>query len=573
MTSERLIPTPSAPSVCTFTVLSDEVPVSGEHQVLSVVVVKEVNRLPTATLIIRDGSGASQTFDVSDKDLFVPGKKIEVKAGYQGTDDTIFKGIVVSHSVKVRNQSSMLTIVCKDEAFKMTVGRKSRYFRDQKDSDVLEDIIQQNGLRSDVEATTQQQREIVQFDCSDWDFVLTRADMLGKICLVENGEIKITMPDFAQSAGQTLQFGATLLEFDAEMDVRTQFKSVKSIGWGVADQGLLESEESSSRVREAGNISAADLAGIHGIDPLLQYHTGNLSEPELQTWAKARLQKSRMAKIRGRAKFQGLASLLPGQLVKLQGVGERFEGVVFVSAVRHEISNGNWLTDAQFGLAPEWFPERFEVQSPLASGIIPAVSGLQIGIVTQLENDPDGEHRVMVRMPVIDANDEGAWARVATLDAGDNRGSFFRPEIGDEVILGFLNNDPRHPIILGGVNSSAKPAPIEAKDDNHEKGFVTRSGIKLMFDDDKKNVLIETPDGNKIFLSGADQAIFMEDQNGNKITMDSSGITLESAKDLILKATGNVDIKGANIKSSAQASGEFSASGTTTIKGGTVMIN
>jgi uncharacterized protein involved in type VI secretion and phage assembly len=179
----------------------------------------------------------------------------------------------------------------------------------------------------------------------------------------------------------------------------------------------------------------------------------------------------------------------------------------------------------------------------------------------------------MLRLPVIDPSDEGTWARVATLDAGDNRGSFFLPEIGDEVVVGFLNNDPRHPIVLGACNSSAKPAPLTAADDNHQKGFVTRSGIKWIFDDDKKNVLLETPDGNKIFVSGEDKAITIEDQNGHKIMLDSSGITLESAKDIILKATGSLKAEAATVEIKANGTAEFSASGTTTVKGGLVQIN
>jgi Rhs element Vgr protein len=573
MTNERLIPTPASPSVCTFTVLSDGTAVSGVHQILSIVVQKEANRLPTATLIVRDGNVATQSFDASNSDLFVPGKKIEIKAGYQATEDTIFEGVVVSHSLKVRRQASVLTVVCKDESFKMTVGRKSRYFREQTDSDVLESIIGENGLQSDVESTTQTQKEVVQFDCSDWDFVLMRADLLGKICLTEKGKLTIKSPDFAQPEVLTLQYGATLLEFDAELDVRTQFKSVKSVSWGIADQTLLEAEVSSSSVPEVGNLSADTLAGVHGFDPLVQIHTANLPEAELEIWAKARLQHARLAKVRGRAKFQGFAALQPGDMVKLQGVGDRFEGKIWVSAVRHEIADGNWLTDAQLGLDPAWFSERFDVAQPAASALMPPVSGLQIGVVTQLENDPEGEHRIMVRMPTVSPDDEGSWARVATLDAGENRGSFFRPEIGDEVVVGFLQNDPRHPVVLGGCHSSAKPAPLEAKDDNHEKGFVTRSGIKWLFDDDKKNVLLETPDGNKVLVSGEDKAIQIEDQNGNKVVLDADGITLESAKDIVLKATGDVKIEGVNIQSSANASAEFSASGTTTIKGSLVQIN
>ncbi len=571
--NQQIIPTPASPSVCTLTILSEGNAVSGEYQILSIVVHNEVNRIPTATLLIRDGNAGSQEFACSDTDLFIPGKKIEIKAGYQATEDTIFKGVVVSQSLKVRQQASILTVVCKDEAFKMTIGHNSRYFRDQTDSDVLDDIIGQNGLQSDVEATTLQQPEMVQFECSDWDFVLTRAEVLGKICTINDGKLTIQAPNATQTPALTLQYGATLLEFDAEMDARTQFKSVKSQGWQVSEQSLLENEDSTSTFPDAGNISPDDLAAVHGTDPLTQTHTGNLPEGELQEWTKARLLRSRLAKIRGRGRFQGYAPIQPGQTVKLQGVGARFEGVVFVSAIRHEIAEGNWTTDAQFGLDPEWFAQRYEVSHTPAAALIPAISGLHIGVVTQLENDPAGEHRIMVRLPVISPDDEGIWARIATLDAGNNRGSFFRPEIDDEVIVGFLNNDPRHPVILGACNSSAKPAPIEAKDDNHEKGFVTRSGMKWLFNDEHKNILLETPDGNKITVSGEDKAITMEDQNGNKITMDNAGISLESAKDIVLKASGDIKAEGINITISANASSELSASGSTTIKGGMVKIN
>ncbi len=187
-----------------------------------------------------------------------------------------------------------------------------------------------------------------------------------------------------------------------------------------------------------------------------------------------------------------------------------------------------------------------KVEQPLAGAMLPAIQGLHIGIVTRLENDPDGEHRIMVRLPIIDQQEEGIWCRVCTLDAGNNRGTFFRPEINDEVIVGFLNNDPRHAVVLGMCNSSSKPAPLTAADDNHEKGYVSRSDMKVLFNDDKKTISIETPAGNKLLLSEEDTAIKIEDQNGNKINMDTSGITEESSADMVLKITsGKIEIKDA----------------------------
>ncbi|RPI26070.1 MAG: type VI secretion system tip protein VgrG [Acidobacteria bacterium] len=330
-----------------------------------------------------------------------------------------------------------------------------------------------------------------------------------------------------------------------------------------------------------GNLSTSDLSSVIGLDPLKIKHAGQIKDSELQAWADGQRLKSSYAKVRGRVRIQGFAGVRPGDVIELAGVGDRFSGKALVSGLRHEIDTKNWETDISFGLSPEWFGVAADnVVDARASALLPGVSGLQIGRVTSLE-DPEGEDRVQVRIPVIDPSEEGVWARVASLDAGNQRGAFFRPEIGDEVALGFLNDDPRNPVLLGMMNSSAKPAPITASDDNHEKGFVTRSKMKLVFDDDKKTVTLLTPAGNTVVLSDDDKGISLKDENGNKLVMDADGITLESAADISIKATGDVKIQGANISTSASAQlkaegssgAELSSGGSTVVKGSMVQIN
>jgi uncharacterized protein involved in type VI secretion and phage assembly len=149
------------------------------------------------------------------------------------------------------------------------------------------------------------------------------------------------------------------------------------------------------------------------------------------------------------------------------------------------------------------------------------------------------------------------------------------------VIVGFINDNPNDAVVLGMLNSSAKPAPLQASDDNHEKGFTTRSKIKFIFNDDKKTVLLETPGEQRILIDDDAGEIKVEDKNGNKIVMDSSGIILESAKDLKLKATGDIKIEGVNITASASAQfkgegsagAEISTSAVATLKGSLVQIN
>ncbi len=170
---------------------------------------------------------------------------------------------------------------------------------------------------------------------------------------------------------------------------------------------------------------------------------------------------------------------------------------------------------------------------------------------------------------------------MTTLEAGKERGFVFRPEIGDEVIVGFLNDDPRDPVILGSMFSSAKPSPIAAEEENNEKGIITRSGMKLIFNDDLISVTLETPNGNSLVISEDEGAINIADENKNKIDLTADGITLESAADINIKASGDVNIEGVNInvKSQAQfkaeggAGAEISTSGQAVVKGSIVMIN
>jgi uncharacterized protein involved in type VI secretion and phage assembly len=182
---------------------------------------------------------------------------------------------------------------------------------------------------------------------------------------------------------------------------------------------------------------------------------------------------------------------------------------------------------------------------------------------------------------MIATTEEGVWARVATLDAGNDRGSFFLPEIDDEVIVGFLADDPRNPVVLGMVHSSAHPAPLVASDDNPEKGFVTRSGMRLVWNDEKVVATIETPGGNSVTLNDDDGSVTLTDGNDNKLMLDGDGVTIESPGKLVIRADGDVEIEGLNvtITASAQLKGEggagaeLSSSATTTVKGSIVMVN
>lgn len=587
----REIPEEGKSGVATFDILIDDTVVDPGYEVIAISITKEVNKIPTAKIILKDGNAPEETFKISEDEEFLPGKPIAVKIGYDSKNDVLFKGIIVKQGIKVRETGeTQLILECRDEAIKMTLGRHNYYYEESKDSEIIEEIIgRYSDLKKDVEQTTIKHLEMVQHHIADWDFMMLRAEANGKIVVVDDGKISVKKPKTSGKEALAVLFGSTLISFEAEMDGRNQWDSVEAQAWDYAKQALFENKVDSVKVDELGNVKGKDLASDISPEQFELRHSGQVIEEELQEWAKATLQKSRLSKIRGRAKFKGFGKIKPGKLIELQGLGARFNGKAFVSGVYQEVKDGSWITHAQFGLDPTPFSEMHkDIIAPPAAGLISPIHGLQIGKVVKLQEDPEGENRILVRLPIIDNKANGVWARVSTLDAGENRGSFFLPEIDDEVIVGFLNDDPREAIVLGMLNSSAKPAPIEAKDENHEKAIVTRSGMRVHFHDETKTITIDTPEGNKVVLDEETTSITVQDQNDNSIVLNDAGIVMKSPFDIAIEADGKIDVKagaditigGVNIKATADsgmeikgATTKLTADGVNEIKGSVVNIN
>ncbi|WP_019498210.1 type VI secretion system tip protein VgrG [Pseudanabaena sp. PCC 6802] len=565
-----------------FTVKVDGKAVGREHQLLAVYVIKAVNKIASARLVYLDGSAAASNFPLSNTDTFIPGKAIEILAGTDKDPVSLFKGIVIRQQLKVRDHTApQLVVECRHPAAKLTVGRKNAYFFDKTDSDIISDLLKKAKVESDVEMSSVTHKQQVQYHCTDWDFLLARAEANGKLVLTNDKQVKVKAPVLGGKPVCTLQFGATILELDAEIDARLQYKAVKSLTWDSAQQATLEKNAADPKFKSSGNLSSQNLAAAVNLDYYRLQHVA-VSEDEAQAWANAHWLKSQMSKVSGRVKCEGIPTVNPGDIVTLSGVGDRYNGNVFVTGVRQDFDLvQGWKTHIQFGSVEKWLMEENAVSAPKASALLPGVNGLQIGVVVSNE-DPDGEHRVRVKMPLVNDREDGTWARVAAVDAGSDRGFFFRPEVGDEVVLGFLNDDPRQAVILGMLHSSAKPAPLKGSDDNHEKVYQSRSKMKLYFHDKQKAIALETPAGNKLTLNEEDKAIKIEDQNGNKITMDRDGIKIESSKAISLKAGTELTIEsgtslnakgGTNLKLTGTSGTELSSTATTTIKGGLVQIN
>ena len=517
--------------------------VSDTYEVLSVHVSKAANRIPSARIVIRDGSAADEAFAASDADDFSPGNKITVKAGYHQQEETIFEGIIIKHGIRKRGDNpSQLVVECRDEAIKMTVGRKNAYYTAVTDGDIIGQVIQLYGLDSDVATTSPQLPGVTQFDSTDWDFISIRAQVNGMPILVDGGKLTIKPPALSQTAKLSVTYGVDVFDFQMELDARTQLSNVECASWDAKTQTVITSDAPAGAINKLGKDTSSALAKVIGAGTVKLTTTAAIAADSLAAWAKAAMMKSELAKISGKIKFQGSAALNPGDLMEVNGFGTRFDGTAYVGGVTHAIEEGIWTTEASLGLDPEWFSSEPGIAADPASGLLPPVRGLQNGVVKQIQDDPDGECRVLVTVPVVGAAGDGIWARLAGIYATGTAGNFFYPEVGDEVILGFLNEDPRHPIILGSVYSQANAHPLKPDQENSKKTILTKGLLQILFDDKDKVLTVQTPGKNKIVFSDKDKSILISDQNGNKIELSSSGIEINSAKDITITAAQNVTI-------------------------------
>jgi len=534
-------------------------PLPDHIEVLDLEIDWAINRVPQATLTLLDGSLPDRRFAISDGSLLAPGSKVSIALGYVSDGPLakqVFEGIVTRHAVNATSEGCRLRVQLSDRAIQLTRARRSAIYSQVSDAEVMRKLIQGAGLRvGRIVSTPITHPELVQFNVSDWDFLVSRADVLGLAVRVSKGSVSV-LPLALGAPARLLNHGLDdTRELELEIDGAQQWASLSVSGWDAATLKRSQPVRAKSGNLKIGSQSDQSLATAVKAPAATLFHGAPTAPQELQSWADARLGKLRRSLLRGTVTVDGSASLKPLDTVDIKGVGARFNGRALVSGVTHTVNRDGWNTHLTLGASAECFVRAPDLLEMPSAGLLPAATGLQIAIVQSLDADPKGELRVRVRLPHMGGAKGELWARLLTPDAGAKRGFVFRPEVGDEVVLGFLNDDPRQPLILGAMFGSKNkpPQPVQAPDKkNNLRAIVSRAGTRIVFDDAAPALRLETTasgnaDGtykNRISINEKEKTITIEDQHKNKILLSEQGIALSSEKDISLAAKGEVKIKG-----------------------------
>ena len=432
---------------------------------------------------------------------------------------------------------------CVDVAVKLTNTYTTEIYEDKSDSDIISSLLSNvSGLSKSVSFISGMNDFLPKYNCNDWDFILQRAELNGMVVLNSDNQVTVTEPKPLLTIPElTITYGKGMVDFQAEVNAASQYST-----FDISSYDPFSEKSVSSASKEPSLIDQGDLDGIT-ISKDVSPSKNELSTSSILTSSGAKdiadayLMRSRLSRLVGKVCVKGVTKLDLGSVITLVGFGSRFSGLAYVTHLSHQFKNGSYTTWVGFGMRYNPIENKNEID---INKFTTKIEGLHIGTVTKIDSDPKSEFRIQVKIPTLKNTGDGLWAKLSTIYTSKEAGSFFIPEVDSQVVVSFLSNDSRYPIILGSLYTNATNPYKSIESENQFKAIVSKEKLTIEFDDKEKIISIKTSDDNYIKIKETDKEIEITDINKNTITTSSSGIDISSAKDVTIEAKGKILLKG-----------------------------
>lgn len=558
---------------------------------------------------------------VNDKQLLGFGKKLVVDALPEGAPVTASKKLVEVEITGMEPEfqaAAVTTMLIRGyhRSNRLHLGRHSRVYIGRRDSDIVREIAQELGLEADVDVTDVQYEYVLQNNQTYWEFLSARAARIGYQIYGLNNQLFFKKTDAQLNTTPIpLTLGDTLRHFRPRMSIMHQADRVRVYGWDAKGKRTLMADATPDATFRMGGMEAVGAVQAQAAfqKPAQELIVDSPVSSVEEATALARGLAADIDRdfLEADGLCEGNPAIRAGCKIKLDGLGQRFDGEYFVTTARHLYRPDGYTVEFTVsGRQPKTLPQ---LLAP-ANGKAKAgrrVDSVVIGLVTNL-NDPEQLGRVKVKYPwLFDDHNleiESTWARLVAPMAGqDGKGFYALPEIDDEVLIAFEQGDVNRPYIVGVLWNHKDRPPIDqegaaVKGSKVVKRIIrSRLGHEIVFDDsdDSPSVVISTSNGHKITLSdtgdtpkielltngkhqivlndeSGKESILVSDNSGNTVLLDSAKkllslkstlIQLQSATDILLEAGGRLVLSGATgLALSAPNGGVFDSRGPLTIK-------
>jgi phage protein D len=541
------------------------------------------------------------------------GKQVEVLAKERNTPKSLFTGKIMAVEIDQDMLMPMLVVRAYDHSYALHRQRHRRSFIQVTDSDIASRLAGEAGLQPDVESTSEVYEYVFQYNQSDYEFLRERARRIGYDLYVQQQKLCFKKAHTVSGTEVALQWGQSLSRFHVRTSLAEPVAKVFVRGWDQkAKREIVGQATSPNGLPQIGAKANGQPLAQSTWNAATEYVVVDdpvISQSDATTLATAYMDELGDSFVEAEGRCEGNPDILPGRKVKIDGVGARFNGRYYVTAVTHTYS-----TKEGFQTTFVARSRRAGTVSELLDGTRPRalVRGPVIGIVTNLD-DPEKRGRIKVWLPWL--GDKGGqtpaeshWARIATPLTGKARGCHFLPEINDEVLVDFLQGDINQPYIIGGLWNGQDEPPVPPSLPGGRQAEVINGGVvkNRIIKSKKGNLLIfnDTDEAPGVFLVGSSGAyVMVDDENGKEkialadktkrdrieirsedqsiwieaqgpITIKATGdIKVETQGNLDAKATGNANVEATgNLTAKATGNANVEATGNLTLKGSVVSL-
>ena len=520
------------------------------------------NNIDTADMFTLQINNADLRF--TDSALFEVGKNVEVYMGYVGNLQPMILGEITAINPSFpASGAPTLTITGYDKSHRMHHNSPNRNFSGINDSAIAAQIAAENLLIPIVDPAPMPPDGPFPQTSSDWALLKKLADRNYFQVYVYWDQLYFRFPR-PQTELVVLEWGRNLSSFTPRLSTSGQAGIQVIRGYDeqlaqkiVAVLPVISISSDLDNLLErlgSGFLEQLVQLGRHVVrnQPVSNYL-------EATTLAKSLLKQLLEGLYEGSGNCIGIPELRAGNMIEIKGIGKRFSGKYALSRVTHTIDQGGYQT--QFEVSQKFNTNLLQsLRTKIAETPSPnhpeKINGVVMGIVKNIIDTPQGLGRVQLNFPHISDDNLSAPARIATLMAGADRGTYFVPELEDHVLVAFEQGDIKKPVVIGSLwHGLAKPpeANNSPSYQNYKKVIQTKSGIKITFDDtpEKENLLLETSSGSAIKIDDlqGQEKISLQWQGGNP------NVSLETGKiSLKLNDTDSIELseqEGINLKSSS----------------------
>jgi phage protein D len=546
------------------------------------------------------------------------GAKVKITVGSTETQtpEKLIEAEVTSLEAETGGPGSFTVIRGYDPAHRLFRGRHTTSYTQATASDAVSQVAQRAKLPAgQIESSKTVFDHLGQFGQTDWEFLDGLAKRIGYELTVRDNKLDFrprepatTAPsDDAQSTDPlVLRLGTDLLRFRSVITAAEQVTEVEVRGWDVAQKRKITSlVPAGTKSVDLPTMKPADMAKPFGDPKYVASDVAYRSQSEADTAASALAEEIGSSFAEIDAVARGNPKLRANVGIKVENAGEPFDGKYTITAARHRYdpTHGGYTT----AFAVTGRQERSLYGLTAGGSRSAAGAGVVIAQVSDA-NDPSNQGRVKLTFPWLSDDYVSDWARTVQPGAGKDRGGMVVPEVGDEVLVAFEQQDPQRPYVLGGLYNG-KDTPItkgpklidSGSGAVNRRSFVSRNGHRIdLLDENGKTegITAETGDGKlKISLDSvgttivvhADGRVLIEGKKGIVIDAATSDLELKGKKISITATNGltmsggagavdvdtqtSLSLNGTTVKVAAKAAAELKAGGPNVITGTPVKIN